>query len=77
MFISNNFYCFFFNYQIRILESGSFRLFLFAEVDWSARTDIALLLNSGYENISAQLMDLVNQCNNSLNAAITYCDSDW
>ena len=77
MFISNNFYLLFLIIKFEFWNPVHFVFSFLAEVDWSARTDIALLLNSGYENISAQLMDLVNQCNNSLNAAITYCDSDW
>lgn len=47
-----------------------------AEVDLEVRTDLAVLVDSSQTNVSERMVALVNQCNNSLNAAVTYCENN-
>ncbi|XP_061180428.1 uncharacterized protein LOC133188990 [Saccostrea echinata] len=46
------------------------------QVDLKARNDLALLVNSEYENTSAKALQMLTTCNNSVNAAIAYCSSN-
>nr|XP_034310746.1 uncharacterized protein LOC105342423 [Crassostrea gigas] len=47
-----------------------------ADVDIEVRTDLAVLVNTSMADVSDRVTALVNQCNNSVNAAITYCGNN-
>ncbi|XP_056008448.1 uncharacterized protein LOC125666897 [Ostrea edulis] len=45
-------------------------------VDLTVRTDLSVLINSQYENYSVIALQLLTTCNDSVNAAVAFCDSN-